>query len=168
MKPFSGYIYAGFAGCILKDSEKINVVEQKQNFAINKDSILCPGKNILLQSPVGFQTYQCQDGSSLSSYLVTKAGFYKVTTTDSCGNIFKDSLTIREGDTSFLLPSLESICPYDTVHLEIPASINNITWQPFENILKIKNQLLFFPVTTTEYRLKGTSTTNCDLTTNAL
>jgi gliding motility-associated-like protein len=163
LKPYNGYIYAGFAGCELKDSLKINVLMPKQNFAINKDSIVCPGKNIVLQASEGFQTYQWQDGSSLSSYLVTKAGFYKVTAMDSCEKLFGDSITINAGDTSFVLPKSNSICLYDTLHLDIPSSINNITWQPFENVLRIQNQLLFFPATTTQYQLKGVSVNNCEV-----
>jgi len=162
-KPYNGYIYASFSGCELKDSLKINVLMPKQNFAINKDSIVCPGKNILLQASEGFQTYQWQDSSTLSSYLVTKAAFYKVTATDSCGKIFSDSITIKEDDTSFALPKLNSICLYDTLHLDIPSSVKNITWQPFENVLQTQNRLLFFPSATTAYKLKGKTQNNCDV-----
>jgi gliding motility-associated-like protein len=166
LKPYSGYVYAGFAGCMLKDSIKITVTQPKQNFSIKGDSIVCPGKNILLQASEGFNTYQWEDGSSLSTHQVTTSGFYKVLATDSCGNVFSDSINIIEGDTSFGLPEVKSICPFDTVHLAIPLSVNNITWQPFENVLQERNQLLFFPAITTQYDLKGTSVNNCAVSTS--
>ncbi len=164
LKPYSGYIYAGFAGCQLKDSLKINVVQAKQNFAINKDSIICPGKNIVLQASTGFQTYQWQDGSSLASYVATAAGFYKVMATDSCGKMFSDSIAIKKADTSFALPPYYSICPYDTVFIKVPDGIMDVSLQPFAGGMQRNNQLLLYPVSTTTYNIQGTAGGLCNIT----
>lgn len=36
---------------------------------------------------------------------ITQPGFYKIAATDSCGNIFKDSIQVTLVDTSFAVPA---------------------------------------------------------------
>lgn len=84
LQPYNGYVYSNFSGCVLRDSLKINVTAAKQQFAINKDSVLCLGKTVLLHATKGFKTYQWQDGDTAAFYSVKNPGRYTVTAIDSC------------------------------------------------------------------------------------
>lgn len=163
LKPFNGYIYAGFMGCDISDSISINVISPKKTFEINKDSVLCPGTKITLQASPDFLSYRWQDGIIQRTRNASVPGLYKVVAVDSCGNIFSDSVLIKKEDTSFVVSQTASICPDDTLSIDIPATIKNLKWLPLESALYKNNLLQFFPKKTTSYFLKAQTTNGCEV-----
>ncbi|HAO46795.1 MAG TPA: hypothetical protein DCQ97_07715, partial [Chitinophagaceae bacterium] len=58
----SGYINAAISGCVVRDSFFVTVVPSPAIKLLNRDSLLCPGKTIVLIASPGFTTYVWQDG----------------------------------------------------------------------------------------------------------
>ena len=162
-KPGVLWLYAAINNCVIKDSLKITINNPRQSFALNKDSLLCPGKNITLQATNGFATYQWQDGSIQDNFLATQPGFYKVKATDSCGNIFADSLTIHLVDTAFTIAPQQTICNSDTITIKIPKGISTILWLPATGISTSGSQLFFYPSQSTNYIINAIKYPNCAL-----
>jgi gliding motility-associated-like protein len=154
-------LYARLENCSVQDSMQITVAMPQQHFSINKDNQLCPGKNILLQASTGFKTYQWQDGTKANNYLVTKPGMYKVTATDSCGNVFEDSVVISLVDTSVNLPVTQTICLTDSFSITLPPNAKNILWEPGENGLTQGNKLSLYPSKSTDYTISFTAGPDC-------
>ncbi|MEO5501677.1 MAG: gliding motility-associated C-terminal domain-containing protein, partial [Ginsengibacter sp.] len=163
LKPFNGFIYAALLGCNIRDSIKINVIEAKKNVEINKDSILCPGKKIILRVTPGFMSYRWQDGNIQPEREAVFPGLYKVVAVDSCGNNFSDSVLIKKGDTSFIESNTAIICPEDTISVAIPAGIKNLQWLPHEGASFNNNFIQFFPSKTTQYSLIAQTATACEV-----
>jgi len=155
------WLYALVNNCVIKDSFKITVHSPAKNVSINKDSLLCPGKNILLQATPGFAAYKWQDGSTLDKFTVSKAGFYKLVATDSCGTLFTDSVTIHMVDTAFAIASPKTICKLDTAAVTIPVAATNLSWQPFDNTFLSNNVLYLYPVQTTTYIIRAIKNPGC-------
>lgn len=162
------YLYASFDGCSLKDSLQVNIINPKSNFSINKDSLLCPGKNFTLQASNGFAFYQWQDSSNIDNYHVTDTGFYKVSAIDSCGNIFSDSIYIQFADTSLPVPPSALICNTDSFKLQVPSYFTNVTLQPSFSASYSKNQIAFYPSQTTTYTIKAEAKDGCEIQKNIL
>lgn len=161
IKPGKTKLYASIENCVLKDSLEIVLTEPKTSFSIAKDSLLCPGKNLLLQGSKGFASYRWQDGTASDNFLVIDTGFYKVTATDSCGNIFLDSIRVKFSDTAFTIAPTATICNTDTLKLQVPLYFFNVAWQPFSNALYTGEYLQFFPSQTTVYTISLESSKNC-------
>ena len=155
------WLYALVNNCVVKDSLKIIVRTPAKNLSINKDSLLCPGKNILLQATPGFAEYKWQDGSTLDKFTVTKAGFYKLVATDSCGTVFTDSVTIQMIDTTFALASPKIICIGDTATITLPTLAGNVSWQPFDNAVLSDSVLYLYPLQTTSYSIRAVKNPDC-------
>ncbi len=154
-------LYTSLDGCFLKDSIKINITQPKNKFNLQKDSVLCSGKTLALQASKGFARYNWQDGSRFDNYTVTDTGFYRVTATDSCGNIFSDSIHVKLSDTSFSLPSSASICNTDTFKLQLPSYFSNIALQPSSGASYSKTQIVFYPSQTTAYTISAETKDQC-------
>ncbi len=158
------YLKAEVNNCVVKDSVLVTVTSPKSSLQLNKkDSVLCPGDSILLQAGTGFANYQWQDGSTQNFYTVKSPGFYRITATDSCGNIFKDSLLVSAADTSLNIATVYPICPYDSAKLLFPSVIYNITWQPAASGLLTGNVLKLFPPQSTSYLIQAQKSPGCDV-----
>lgn len=156
-------LYALLQGCVLKDSLQINISQAKTFFALDKDSLLCPGKSSALKASTGFAGYLWQNGSKADSLNITQPGFYKVIATDSCGNIFKDSIQVNMIDTSFRLPAREQICSTDTFSIKVPKQATDITWQPSTNGMFKNGSLKFFPERNTAYNVAVSFAPQCSI-----
>ncbi|HWR32970.1 MAG TPA: gliding motility-associated C-terminal domain-containing protein, partial [Chitinophagaceae bacterium] len=163
-KSGSFYLRAVVNNCVVNDSLLITIPVIQTNLQLTKaDSILCPGKTILLNVNPLFKTYQWQDGSNQNSYTVTTAGLYTITATDSCGNVVKDSIRIKQDNTVIPGSPYYKICIYDTAKMLIPATITNITWQPPASAMLNGNRLLFYPMQTTAYSIQAQSPQGCNI-----
>ena len=163
-KQFAGYIHAAITDCVVKDSFFVKTVPPKIITVLNRDSLLCPGKSITLRVDTGFAQYQWQDGSMADSFVVTTAGFYKITSTDYCGNQSADSITITFSDSTLNIPATQAICKYDTAFISLPNDLINITWQPFTNSLLSNKTLLLYPSQSTAYSITTERLANCPIT----
>ncbi len=161
---FTGYIHAAVYNCVVTDSFFVTVKAPDTLRITNRDSLLCPGKLIVLKANPGFAAYKWQDGSTADTLRVTAAGFYKVTGTDNCGFKTADSIVVNNIDTSLTITATQTICLYDTAFIILPPDVNNITWQPATNGLFSNKTLRLFPRQTTTYQITAERLTNCTLT----
>lgn len=91
------------AGC---DSITITGLSFKAQIPVNlgRDTIICPGEQILLHASVPGATYQWQDGSTDSLFLVTEPGFYSVVVSfDDCSVV--DSITVNNCPAKLWFPT---------------------------------------------------------------
>lgn len=103
-------------GCISRDT--INILPPIPLPVINlpKKPAVCIGQNNTLTAPVGYDSYLWQDGSTLSSYVVTSPGRYFVTVVEQgCNN--SDTVEIIKVGTAItnFLPVDTSICYSDKI-----------------------------------------------------
>lgn len=161
---YRGYIYAGFEGCTLRDSIWIEVYSPKQSLSLGNDIEFCPGKHITLDAGNGFKFYSWQDGSTLQTYNTQSPGKYYITATDSCNNIFSDTILVIPSPVNFKADYPFQLCLYDSASIVIPSQLHNITWQPAGNGFASNNTLILFPQTTTLYTISGETNTHCTLT----
>ena len=160
-KPFAGYVHAALTDCVVKDSFFVTAAVQPVVKLLNRDSLLCPGKTLVLKAAPGFVSYQWQDGSAADSIIVSSPGFYKVTTTDVCGFLSADSIVVNYPDTVLPVPPTQTICKYDTAYIVLPDDVNNITWQPTSNTLLNNKTLWLYPIQSTVYTISAERLANC-------
>ena len=149
---------------MVNDSLLIIVTGPLPSIQINGDSILCPGKTIELQATAGYKNYRWQDGSVLSSFLASSAGWHTVTAEDNCGHFSADSFFISPADTSLHIPGVAPLCLTDTVYFTLPASATHITWQPSAFAAVRNNKMLFYPPQTTSYTIEAMVPPDCAVT----
>jgi gliding motility-associated-like protein len=164
LQPFHGYIKAEVDGCVVKDSLYVDVNTPMQGLNLGKDTMYCPGKKILLNVGVGFKTYKWQDNSTNPTYLATLPGTYFVIVTDSCNNIFRDTIIIKPMDVNFNLQYPNSICLYDTAIVSLPAKMFNYLWNPTGSAFIENSIIKFFPENTTLYTVTADRFVGCVLT----
>ena len=128
----------------------------------------CPGKTITLKAGKNFKTYLWQDGSSKDSLVAGQPGSYKITATDSCGNIFKDTLLINPFDVVLKADYAKPICPADTATISLPNQLYNYSWLPTTAATLNNFTWRLFPATTTTYRITGERLPGCTVTDTVL
>ncbi len=163
-KTFTGYIHAALTDCVVKDSFLVTAVVPKMLPLINrKDSLLCPGKTLVLAANNGYTNYQWQGNTAGQQFTVNAVGVYTVTALDSCGITKTDSIRVTLSDTSLTVPASQTICLYDTAFITLPADVNNIGWQPTANAALNNKTLLFYPQQTTLYTITAERLPNCGI-----
>ncbi len=158
---FTGYIHAAVYNCVVNDSFFVTVVQSPLVKIINPDSLLCPGKSIILNTTAGFSPYLWQDGSNTQNYTVSTIGFYKITATSFCAVQSSDSIVISLADTSLVITPTQTICKYDTAFISLPPDIININWQPNNNISLNNKTLVLYPLQNTIYTITAERLANC-------
>jgi gliding motility-associated-like protein len=88
----SYFVTVNLNGCKKSDTTIINY-NLKPTFTLGPDQFICQGNSITL-SPVLDPLWQLswQDGTTNPTYVVTQAGLYTLTATNSCGSTFDDVL----------------------------------------------------------------------------
>lgn len=167
-QPFAGYIHAAISDCVVKDSFYVTVVPSPAVHLTSTDSLLCPGKTILLNATSGFAPYLWQDGTTGSAYTVSLPGLYKVTGTSYCTIQSSDSLLIKYSDTSFSINPSQNICLYDTAYIVLPNDLNNITWQPSINAYLNNKILVAYPTQNTVYNIWAERKQGCTITATSM
>lgn len=163
-KTFTGYIHASLTDCVVKDSFLVTAVVPKMLPLINrKDSLVCPGKTLVLTANNGYTNYQWQGSTAGQQFTVNAVGVYTVTALDSCGIARADSIRVTLADTSLIIPATQTVCLYDTAFIVLPSDVNNITWQPTGNSFLNNKTLLFYPQQTTLYNITAERTPNCSI-----
>ncbi|MBX2933715.1 MAG: gliding motility-associated C-terminal domain-containing protein [Ferruginibacter sp.] len=163
VKPYRGFVKVAFGGCYLTDSVAIEVNEAKASVSLGNDSMLCPGKSITLKTDYTFKTYVWQDGSKLDSLVATQPGKYWVTVSDSCDNVFADTIEIKPFDTFLQLHYPQAICPDDTAIINLPTSLYNYNWQPSSSANLQNYQWHLFPASSTIFNISGERMPGCIL-----
>ena len=168
LQPYRGSIKVGFGGCSLTDSIPIEVYEAKTGINLGNDTMHCPGKTITLNAGKGFRTYFWQDGSTKDSLVAVQPGTYHVTATDSCGNVFKDTLLINPFDAVLKTDQPQAICNKDTVTFILPGNLYNYTWQPATSATLNNYTWRLFPSSTTIYSISGERLPGCTISDTVL
>ena len=156
------YLKALVANCVIADSMGINIATPQSRLSLNKDkSEICPGDSLTLRASKNFMNYLWQDGSTRDSFVVRNPGFYKVTGTDSCGNVFRDSISINAADVTIPLFDRYTICQNDSARLYFPDNFSSITWNPNLDVVSYGNNINFFPKETTVYTIQAIKDPGC-------
>ncbi|MEO8854943.1 MAG: PKD domain-containing protein [Ginsengibacter sp.] len=89
-----------------KASDTINIHEIAiPYFSLGKDSAICLGEEYILKPALNTEaTFLWEDGSTASSFVVTKEGMYTLTAKNECGS-HSDSITITKGLCNILMPT---------------------------------------------------------------
>lgn len=154
-------LIARLKGCSITDTLRVNIIAPKTELKIAANNALCPGTTKTIFASKGFANYQWNAGGISDSLNITSPGLYQITATDSCGNIFKDSIIINLINTQFNFPQVTEICNFDTLFITLPIALVNINWQPIGNVYREERKLKFFPNTNTNYNLQLEFVNNC-------
>ncbi|MGC4104705.1 T9SS type B sorting domain-containing protein [Ferruginibacter sp.] len=168
LKPYNGYIKARLQQCNLMDSLYINVNASMQALSLGADTMFCPGKTLTLNAGAGFKTYKWQDNSTASTFTVTQPGTYYVEATDSCANIFKDTILVKPLDEGLNVTYPNSICQSDTATIAISNKFFNYSWSPASQGIISADNLKLFPLATTQFSITAELFSGCILSDTAL
>lgn len=86
-------VIANFGNCPIRDSIVIQGYP-KPEASLGNDTTICTGKTLLLEANNTGSNYLWQDGTSDSTFLVSQAGWYKVTITNTVGCTASDSIRV--------------------------------------------------------------------------
>jgi len=131
-KTWQGYLYAGINTCSsLKDSVYLSVFNSPISLNIGNDTSICVGTTLIIKADKGFTEYLWQNGSIADSLIATAPGMYSLITKDACGNIFKDTITVKY----ILQPALinfgndTTLCKNETYTLQAGKGFKTYVWQ---------------------------------------
>lgn len=161
LKPFSGYIKAGFEDCDLADSIFVTVHAPLKKFSLGANFTLCPDSQYVLRATGGYQDYLWQNNTRADSLVVSKAGAYSVTASDYCGRKYADTIIASAIDIPLLSPMGGEICKFDTLHVSLNESFTNYNWQKAEPIAREGTTLHFSPQQTAAYIVSGDPFPGC-------
>jgi gliding motility-associated-like protein len=163
-QPGKGYIHASLLGCTLReDSVSIEVLPARNSLDLGKDTVICPGNLVTINAGKGFASYLWQDGSIDSTFTVTMPGIYYVTAMNGCGNIYYDTVEVRDHlPVSIDIGYDRTKCNNDTLHLNAPSGFLNYTWSNNYNISSTTSQnVVINPLKDTTYYIKAEKTAGC-------
>lgn len=163
-KPWTGYIYGSLESCTtITDSIYIQILEAPAMLNLGPDTSICPNNNILLNAHAGYATYRWQDGSTDSTYNVTKPGIYAVKTTDACGGTYTDTVVVSQRAIAPIsVGPNRTKCDNDTLHLTATAGFINYSWSPNYNINPLNSaNVIINPLVNTTYFIKAEKTPGC-------
>jgi len=152
------------AGCkIYWDSLQVNVNNAVPILNLGKDTTLCPSGTILLNAKKGFSSYQWQDNSTDSTFLVTAPGTYWVRTTDACADFFRDTIIVSSPQPIVFTPLVDrSKCNNDTIRLSASNGFVQYSWSPAYNIDSQSQQTVIVnPQIDTVYYLAAQNAEGC-------
>jgi gliding motility-associated-like protein len=115
--------------CASYDTLTVLTIYAKPVVELGTDNTLCVGGTRLLQAdPHASQVWQ--DGSTGSSYAVTRLGTYFVAATNSNHCISRDTININQVVLlpARFLPVDTAICSYGTLNLKTPLAYKNYLW----------------------------------------
>ncbi|MDA3615105.1 T9SS type B sorting domain-containing protein [Polluticaenibacter yanchengensis] len=89
------FITAANGTCTSNTEEaKITVLNSSDNFDLGKDTVICPGKSVILEGPSGYTGYTWSTGATTRIITVSAAGKYILTARTATGCEVKDSVTV--------------------------------------------------------------------------
>jgi gliding motility-associated-like protein len=91
------------AGCVAKDTVIITY-DSVPVFTLGTDAFLCRGQQLVLHSPITNANQQWYNGSVADTLIVTTAGTYSLTISNSCGTS-TDNIQIEEGNCNVYVPN---------------------------------------------------------------
>ena len=111
------------------DADTMQVFFDSLSVNLGKDTALCPNQSITLQvNPASGLSFQWQDGSSDSIYIIDQAGSYWVEIQDNlCKS--RDSIEVQIVDLSINLGLDQTVCEGATILLDASLPNTDYLWQ---------------------------------------
>jgi gliding motility-associated-like protein len=133
------------------------------NVNLGPDTTLCTNSIYVLHAGKGYQSYRWQDGSTDSVYTVYLPGNYFVTTTDACGTVYRDTVTITVASpVPFDLGPDKTLCNGETLRISAPPGFTNYTWAPNYRISALTgNSVQLSPLADTIYVVTAVKRGGC-------
>ncbi|MEP7106955.1 MAG: gliding motility-associated C-terminal domain-containing protein [Ferruginibacter sp.] len=151
------------AGCLVYyDSLQVQALQPNQSFNLGSDLYICPGDTTRLNAGAGFNTYTWQDGSTDSIFIANGAGTYFVKVSNSCGEIYADTIIISIASIPTLsIGSDQTVCRLDTILLQATAGFAKYNWLPASLISSQSAQVKIIPLQDELITLKVTTDDGC-------
>ena len=141
-------------------NDRCNVYKDSINVHVNSsglldmpnDSILCAGNAIKLSAGNQFKTYQWQDASADSFFVVNQPGKYFITVKDYCDKMYSDTININPANFYFSLGKDTVKCNSDSLIFKATSGFYNYLW-PYQYNLKNVNDstVIVYPHVDTVY-----------------
>lgn len=130
---------------------------------LGKDTTLCPGNSLQLKADKRFLNYYWSNGTTDSLLTINAPGTYWVSVTDSCFNIFNDTILVTAAPPVPLsIGPDRTKCNTDTLRLQAPSGFINYSWGPNYNINSTTTQnTIVNPLKDTSYYVKAEKTPGC-------
>lgn len=96
---------------------------------LGPDQTLCTDDPVSLNPGAGFANYTWQDGSTAASFTATGPGLYWVEVTDTCGNVFRDSINLFPNLLSDTQIPDQVLCKGDSISISLPG-FDTYQWVP--------------------------------------
>ena len=158
--PWQGNIIASIQDCTLADTIFVQVNESLPPFTLGLDKILCHGDTTTLSAPLGYLNYSWSTGHTTPTINISIAGTYYIRCKDVCGNVFSDTIDIKNPDIAFPNMLDQQICKHDSFYLFKLQGFSSYTWNP--QVSKINDTLYFInPDVTTQYNLTTQDSFGC-------
>jgi gliding motility-associated-like protein len=117
--------------CNTSDTIYVSFAPGPEGLNIGNDTTICEQDSLLLFAEGGFDSYEWQDGSMDSTFLVTESGIYYVTVTNECGaatdsiiiNLWPDLLS------GFNIGNDTTLCFGESMLLSAGPYFDNYLWQ---------------------------------------
>lgn len=135
-------------GCqSFEDSVQIDVQHSPASFSLGNDTLVCSGDSIILNAGNGFSSYLWQNQSTDSVFTVKTGGKYYVQAQNSCGDLYADTILIKQIITPVLFAGKDTaICIRDTITLTASPGFTTYQWLAAATTLP-QTQSVQFPVT---------------------
>lgn len=145
------------------DSILISAVSKSPTLNIGADTSICMGNKLKLNAGDGFFSYKWQNGSINKTFTVSSPGIYWVQVSDSCNNIFTDTITVSFTSAIHVnAGGNRKKCNDDTLQLVAPTGFINYAWSPNYNISDTSLSIIIIhPLTDTSYNLKAEISAGC-------
>ncbi|MBK8806519.1 MAG: PKD domain-containing protein [Bacteroidales bacterium] len=124
--------------CSISDSVTISL-DSIIKIDLGNDTILCESDTLLIDISAYIGSYEWQDGSSSATYLITQAGDYSVTITNtSCGYLgtIKVDMVAKP---DFSLPDDTSICEGSSLAIDVSEYALDVVWS--DNVIGSTREL---------------------------
>lgn len=162
--PGSGFIETSIMGCDFRtDTIHLNIQPVKYNVNLGTDTVLCPNNQIKLNAGDGFNSYEWQDGSADSIFVVTTPGTYYVTASNQCGGSFADTIIVMSHPPIVLdLGADLKKCNDDAIEIQAPADFISYSWtQENAIIIGAEDRITVSPLSDTKYYLTAEKKPGC-------
>jgi gliding motility-associated-like protein len=148
--------------CDYKYYDTIKIDNTPKNyFSLGKDTVLCPGSSLQLQTSYTYKSFTWQDNTTDSVFTVSAPGLYSLIAQDNCDYKYYDTIKIDYSATNLTLENNYVICKGDVARLTLPPGFQPYWWQPQTEVAAKNNVFEFSPDKTTQYIIAAKNAIGC-------
>lgn len=147
----------------VEDSVVVIAASTTPALNLGSDIELCPGNSKILHAGNYFLRYEWSNGTTDSLLTVNQPGQYWVKVTDSCDNIFSDTIIVSLAPPVPLsIGNDRTICAKDTIHLTATPGFITYQWSPAYQISATTGQsVVVNPLIDTLYTIMAEKLPGC-------